>query len=67
MYVIQSKSCEFGKMWYVSSLSSVGIALTHYLEKALQFDDLGPVHAFMALAAFYPNFEILDFEIMYID
>lgn len=67
MYVIQQKSCENGKLWYVSSLSSIGIALTHYIEKALQFDEPGPAHAFMAFAAFYPNFEILDYEIIFIE
>ena len=67
MYVILKKSIEFGKFWYVSSLSSCGICLTLNIEKALHFEERAAAYAFLVLASFYPTFEILDHQIFCVD
>lgn len=66
MYFIKYKSCESGKCFYLS-FTSVGIALTPDLKKALCFEDLVEAYAFMVFASYYPDFEVLDFEIVFCD
>lgn len=56
MYVIR-QLCAFDDTFvYVSSVSSLGIAFTSDIDKAIRFGDHVSVYAFYAFATCYPNF-----------